>query len=80
MNGKDRNKTSAPTRGGPEGPESQLTPGEAAQRLRLSTSWLAKARMRGDGPPYYKFGRAVRYSATGISNWLKSHQRFSTSE
>ena len=34
-----------------------LTPKEAADFLRVSLSWLAKARMRGDGPPYAKFGR-----------------------
>jgi hypothetical protein len=27
-----------------------LPPKETAQRLKVSTSWLAKARMRGDGP------------------------------
>jgi hypothetical protein len=37
--------------------ERLLTPKEAANSLRLSTSWLAKARMRGDGPPYTKLGR-----------------------
>jgi hypothetical protein len=31
-----------------------LTTEEAADLLRLSTSWLAKARMRGDGPPFRK--------------------------
>jgi hypothetical protein len=29
-----------------------LTPKEAAKLLKVSLSWLAKARMRGDGPPY----------------------------
>ena len=38
-----------------------FTAKEAAKFLRLSVSWLAKARMRGDGPPYVKLGRAVRY-------------------
>ena len=57
-----------------------LTPKEAAQRLRLSTSWLAKARMRGDGPPYILIGRAVRYSESALLQWLKSCQRSSTSE
>ena len=38
-----------------------LTPREAAEFLRVSASWLAKARMRGDGPPFSKIGRAVRY-------------------
>ena len=28
-----------------------LTPKEAAKLLKVSLSWLAKARMRGDGPP-----------------------------
>ena len=39
-----------------------LTPKEAAQLLKVSESWLAKARMRGDGPPFIKIGRAIRYS------------------
>ena len=38
-----------------------LTPREAADFLRVSKSWLAKARMRGDGPPYVKVGRSIRY-------------------
>ena len=37
--------------------EKLLTPKETAQFLRVSESWLAKARMRGDGPPYLLFGR-----------------------
>jgi len=57
-----------------------LTPKEAAQRFRLSVSWLAKARMRGDGPPYILIGRAVRYSESALLQWLESRQRFSTSE
>jgi predicted DNA-binding transcriptional regulator AlpA len=57
-----------------------LTPKEAAQRLRLSSSWLAKARMRGDGPPYIQIGRAIRYSEVALSQWMKSRQRLSTSE
>lgn len=57
-----------------------LTPKEAAQRLKLSTSCLAKMRMRGDGAPYVLMGRAVRYSETALLQWLKSRQRLSTSE
>ena len=57
-----------------------LTPKEAAQRLRLSSSWLAKARMRGDGPPYIPIGRAIRYTEAALIQWLKSRQRLSTSE
>ena len=41
--------------------ERLLTAKDAGNLLRLSESWLAKARMRGDGPPYVKLGRAIRY-------------------
>jgi predicted DNA-binding transcriptional regulator AlpA len=57
-----------------------LTPKEAAQRLRLSSSWLAKARMRGDGPPYVQIVRAIRYTEAALIQWMKSRQRLSTSE
>ena len=60
--------------------EPLLTPKEATQFLRVSLSWLAKARMRGDGPPYVKVGRSVRYTETGILGWMKSRQRLSTSQ
>ncbi len=57
-----------------------LTPQEAARRLRLSISWLAKARMRGDGPPYIQASRAIRYTEEALLRWIKSRTRMSTSE
>jgi predicted DNA-binding transcriptional regulator AlpA len=57
-----------------------LTPRAAAELLSVSESWLAKARMRGDGPPYVKVGRAVRYAQAAVLQWLKSRQHLSTSE
>ena len=58
-----------------------LTPKEAAGRLKVSTSWLAKSRMRGDGPSYVLIGgRAVRYSESALLQWLNSRRRSSTSE
>jgi excisionase family DNA binding protein len=57
-----------------------LTPEEAAKLLKVSLSWLAKARMRGDGPPYIRVGRSIRYSETALLQWTKSRQRLSTSE
>ncbi len=57
-----------------------LTTKDAADLLRLSTSWLAKARMRGDGPPYVKLGGSVRYAEGALIQWMKSHMRLSTSE
>lgn len=57
-----------------------LTPKEAAELLKVSGSFLAKARMSGDGPPFIKIGRAVRYSDAALKDWIKKQQRQSTSE
>ena len=56
-----------------------LTPKQAARRLNLSVSWLAKRRLAGDGPPYIKLGGAVRYAETSLQQWMKGQQRTSTS-
>jgi predicted DNA-binding transcriptional regulator AlpA len=57
-----------------------LTAKEASVRLKVSLSWLAKARMRGDGPPYICVGRSIRYAEAALIQWMKSRQRLSTSE
>jgi hypothetical protein len=57
-----------------------LTPWDAAELLKISISWLAKARMRGDGPTYTKVGRSIRYRKADLIHWLKARQRLSTSE
>jgi excisionase family DNA binding protein len=61
-------------------PLNLLSPKEAAKLLKVSLSWLAKARMRGDGPPYIRVGRSIRYTESALLQWLKSRQRLSTSE
>jgi len=61
-------------------PSPLLTAKEAATRLKVSLSWLAKARMRGDGPPYICIGRSIRYAEAALFQWMKSRQRLSTSE
>jgi excisionase family DNA binding protein len=63
-----------------KGPNLLLTASEAAQYLRVSLSWLAKARIRGDGPAYVKVGRSVRYLESALIEWMKSRRRLSTSE
>ena len=60
--------------------ERLLTPKDAANFLRVSPSWLAKARMKGDGPPFAKLGRCVRYGEGALVQWMKSRLRLSTSE
>jgi predicted DNA-binding transcriptional regulator AlpA len=52
-----------------------LAPKDAAAFLKMSVSWLAKARNRRQGPPYVKLGRAVRYDKHALLEWLKSQQR-----
>ena len=53
---------------------------DAAKMLGLSISWLAKSRLRGDGPRYTKIGRAVRYPESSVREYIKSRMRGSTSE
>ena len=54
---------------------------EAAEYLGLSASTLAKARCRGDGPPFHKAGkRIVLYSTEDLDDWIAKSRRRSTSE
>jgi hypothetical protein len=41
--------------------EEMFTPKGFAKVLKVRASWLAKARKRGDGPPFYRAGRSIRY-------------------
>jgi hypothetical protein len=50
--------------------EEMLTAAEAAKVLKVSESWLAKARARGEGPPFIRLGRSVRY--VGLRQWLET--------
>ena len=52
----------------------------AAKILKVSPSFLKKARMRGSGPPYAKFGERVRYNVSKILAYAKSRTRASTSD
>jgi predicted DNA-binding transcriptional regulator AlpA len=73
--------TTAASKGSLGAPIVLLTPKETAERLKVSVSWLAKARMRGDGPAFVKIGRrAIRYSEAALQQWMRSRQRLSTSE
>ncbi|MBM4073845.1 MAG: helix-turn-helix domain-containing protein [Planctomycetes bacterium] len=53
---------------------------QAAQRLGLSNSTLAKLRMSGLGPRYMKLGRCVVYDLADLDTWAASRKRASTSE
>ena len=53
---------------------------EAATFLRLSKPTLERLRLTGDGPPYCKLGKAVRYRKSDLDAWLASRLIRSTSE
>ena len=57
-----------------------LTTAEVAERLRVSTSFLAKARVSGQGPRFIKVGRACRYRLSDLELYERSCARASTSE
>jgi len=57
-----------------------LTPRDASAFLGLSRSWLAKLRLTGDGPPFIKLGRQVRYRLGDLEAWLNGQVRSSTSD
>lgn len=57
-----------------------LTAPDAAKLLRVSLSWLAKARLRGHGPRFVKVGRSVRYPESFLREYIKIRTRSSTSE
>lgn len=58
--------------------EPLLTPEQAAKILNVSTSYLAKSRVGGDGPQFVKIGRAVRYPESSLRNFIKARTRTST--
>jgi len=57
-----------------------LTTRNASAFLGLSRRWLAKLRLTGDGPPFIKLGRQVRYRLGDLEAWLNGQVRSSTSD
>ena len=57
-----------------------LATAEVAERLRVSTSFLAKARVTGLGPRFIKIGRSCRYRLSDVESYERSRAQTSTSE
>ena len=57
-----------------------LTTAEVAERLHVSTSFLAKARVSGQGPRFIKVGRSCRYRISDLETYERSCARTSTAE
>lgn len=47
-----------------------VTPGQLADRLGIPEATLAYWRSMGNGPPWGKFGRHVRYPADQLDTWI----------
>jgi hypothetical protein len=60
--------------------EPLLTPEQAAKILKISTSYLAKSRVDGDGPEFVKIGRAVRYLESSLRKFIGAKTRTSTND
>ena len=50
-----------------------------ADYLGKSTSWCERARWAGEGPPFIKLGRHVRYRVDDVLAWIDENARTSTS-
>ena len=68
-------KTPAPTPiTAPDPSDEYLTTEEAGLRLKRSPRVLAYWRMVGQGPPYYRQGRVVRYLLSEVMGWGASQR------
>lgn len=54
-----------------------LSQKQVAVLLGVSTRTLERYRAAGEGPPYFKLGKFVRYDQTGVADWVSFHQRAS---
>lgn len=57
-----------------------LTPAQAVERYQLGKSTLAKWRLTGVGPAFFKLGTKVLYDADDFDAWLDSKRVRSTSQ
>ncbi len=53
---------------------------EAAVFLGLAVQTLAKMRVSGESPPFYKLGRQVLYDRAELEDWIAARKRRSTSD
>ncbi len=62
------------------GPGERLNNREAADYLGLKAATLNKWRCHGDGPPFIKVGRLIRYRRSDLDAFLLGRVRRSTSD
>lgn len=54
--------------------EELLTTEEAARLTKMSPAWFERMRWEGQGPPFYRAGRAVRYMRSELLGWWKERK------
>lgn len=54
------------------------TPAEFAAFAKITTDQASKLRLAGEGPPFIKLGRLVRYFPGQVSEWMKENAQQST--
>ncbi|CAM3344762.1 helix-turn-helix transcriptional regulator [Asticcacaulis taihuensis] len=47
---------------------------QVAKIMGISPAWLQRKRWEGSGPPYVKYGRAVRYEPDALDAWIQAHR------
>ena len=52
-----------------------LSTRDAAAYMGVSAAFLEIARHRGEGPPYTRVNRAIRYSRAELDAWLRDKKR-----
>ncbi len=60
--------------------ETLLFESDVSDLLKLSISWVQKARGQGTGPKFIKVGGAVRYRLSDVQEYLEERVRKSTSD
>jgi hypothetical protein len=50
------------------------------EKTAIPAKTLANWRVEGKGPPFYKFGAAVRYNLEEVYDWAAAQRRLSTTE
>ncbi len=51
-----------------------LTRGEVQSHFGLSQRFLEMSAVRGDGPPFFRIGRNVRYRVADLRAWIDSRR------
>ena len=51
-----------------------LTEPDAARYIGMSREWLRLARRRRTSPPYFKFGRSIRYAIPDLDQFLEKNK------